>query len=84
MYNGNMLTVYTKVGCPWCDGVRDYLNKNDISFTEKNVSENEGYYREMFEKSEQTKAPTLDLDGKILPDAGVDEVKEFLKENKII
>lgn len=74
-----MLIIYTKEGCPWCDEVKVYLNKRGIEFEEKEVLANPEYFKEMVDKSGQEKAPTLDLDGKILPDAGVEEVEEFLK-----
>jgi len=79
-----MIILYTKTGCPWCDNVRDYLLGKGIPFQERNVNQNQEYFNEMLEKSDQTKAPTLDLNGEILADAGVEEVENFLNIHKII
>jgi glutaredoxin 3 len=79
-----MMIIYTKTGCPWCEDVLEYLNENNIKYEERNVISNPVYFKELFSKSGQGKCPTLDLDGKILPDAGVEEVRTFLVENKII
>ena len=40
--------------------------------------------KEMIDKSEQSLAPTLDIDGEILADAGADEVEVYLKEKGVI
>jgi glutaredoxin 3 len=79
-----MLIIYTKTGCPWCIEALQYLNEIDISFEERNVSTNEDFYKELLEKTNQQKCPTLDLNGKILPDAGKEEIEIFLKENKLV
>lgn len=78
------LIVYTKTSCPWCIDVVDFLNDQDIAFEERNVTNSAEYMQEMLDKSGQSKAPTLDLDGDILADAGKEEVEEFLKEKEII
>ncbi len=79
-----MLILYTKTVCPWCIEVRDFLLENKVVFEERNVVEDPLFMEEMISKSNQTKAPTLDLDGKILADAGEDEVREFLKIEGVI
>jgi glutaredoxin 3 len=79
-----MLILYTKNGCPWCDEVRDFLMENKIHFEEREVRLNEEYFKEMMDKSGQTKAPTIDLDGEIFSDLGKEEVEEILKDKGII
>ena len=72
--------MYTKTGCPWCDGVRDLLNEKGIKFEEREVLSNTKYYQELVEKSGQTLTPTLDIDGEIIADSDKDEVSEYLKK----
>lgn len=72
------IIVYTKTGCPWCDSMRDFLNQNKIIFEEKNVTNNPHFFEEMKLKSGQDKAPTLDIDGKIFADVGVEDVRDFI------
>lgn len=78
------LIVYTKTGCPWCSDVLDFLDEHSIQFDERDVSDRQEYMQELVDKSGQDKAPTLDLDGEILADAGREEVEQFLKSKGVI
>ena len=78
------LVVYTKLGCPWCRAVVDFLNEKKVAFEEREVRGNKEWFNEMVAKSGQEKAPTVDLDGEILADTDVEAVERFLKEKKII
>lgn len=71
--------VYLKTNCPWARAVTDLLNERGIAFEERDVTTNSEFAREVEEKSGQCKSPTLDIDGKILPDAGVENVEEYLE-----
>lgn len=70
-------TVYTKTGCPWCKEMIDFLNKNGVKYEEKNVSTNPDFLEQLVNISGQEKAPTLNIDGKIVADAGVEDVKDL-------
>lgn len=72
------IVLYTKNGCPWCRGVLDLLKSNNIPFEEREVTTNKEYFDEMIKKSNQTKTPTLDIDGYILADSDKDQVREYL------
>lgn len=72
------IIVYTKTGCPWCIDLTEYLNEKGISFEERNVIENESYFVEMQAKSGQTKAPVVDIDGKIIADTDKEEIEREL------
>jgi len=74
------LIIYTKTGCPWCIAVTDYLEEEGITFEERNVIENPEYFTEMEQKSGQTKAPTIELNGVVYGDSDVDELKRLLSE----
>ncbi|PIQ68012.1 MAG: NrdH-redoxin [Candidatus Taylorbacteria bacterium CG11_big_fil_rev_8_21_14_0_20_46_11] len=78
------LIVYTKTGCPWCRDVLAFLKEKNIQFEEREVRGNVAYFDELRKKSGQEKTPTLDLDGDICADAGVEEVAVFLKEKKVL
>jgi len=43
------VVVYTSDSCNYCDRVLNYLNEWDVDFTEKNISQNDAYYKEMKE-----------------------------------
>ncbi len=77
------ITVYRKSGCPWAAAVLAFLNTLDLSYEIKNISMDEDYAREVEEKSGQSKSPTLEIDGLIIPDASVEDVAEVLEEKGI-
>ncbi|MBL9132920.1 MAG: glutaredoxin family protein [Verrucomicrobiaceae bacterium] len=71
--------LYVKTGCPWCDEVLDYLEAKNIPFTQITVSGNREAMQQMIDLSGQSKAPTMDWDGEVLADFGVDELVPFLR-----
>jgi glutaredoxin 3 len=76
--------VYIKIGCPWCDDVIEYLGGKRIAYRQVVVSGNREAMQEMVDLSGQSKAPTLDWDGEILADFGIDELIPFLKTKGIV
>jgi glutaredoxin len=78
------LIVYTKLGCPWCHSVIDFLRERKVPFEEREVRGNPAYFDEMVKKSGQEKTPTLDLDGEILADTDTDAVRTFLKQRGVL
>jgi len=70
--------LYVKNGCPYCSDAIAFLDEHGIAYTQKEVLSDPEAYEEMRRKSGQSKAPTLDWNGKILPDFGVEELKPFL------
>ena len=77
------IILYTKKGCPWCNDVRDLLNKKKVQYEEREVLSNKKFMEEMVAKSGQSKAPTLDIDGDILADSDTDQVVKYLKEKGV-
>lgn len=78
------IIVYTKSGCPWCNGVIQYLDNAGIEYEEREVTANPRYMEEMVKKSGQSKAPTLDIEGRILADSDKDQVDAYLKEKGLV
>jgi glutaredoxin len=78
------IILYVKTGCPWCKGVLDLFKSNNVSFEERNVTSNKAYFDEMVKKSGKSKAPTLDIDGEILGDSDVDQVKEYFAKKGVV
>jgi glutaredoxin 3 len=76
----NLPILYIKRGCPWCDEVIDYLDRKNIEVEIRVVSGDKLAMQEMIDLSGQTKAPTLDWNGTVLADFGVDELVPFLKQ----
>lgn len=85
LYNTPMKIIfYAKTGCPWCTEVAQFLLDHEFNFETRNVTTSENYMEEMIQKSGQTKAPTLDIDGEILADVGREEAEKYFKEKGYI
>ena len=72
-------TLYIKPGCPWCDDAIDYLDSKGIRYKTVVVSGDRAAMQAMLDLSGQTKAPTMEWDGEVLADFGVEELIPFLK-----
>ncbi len=78
------IIVYTKTGCAWSTRVMDYLKARNIPFEERNITMDLEYKKEIEEKSGRSKTPTVDIDGAIIPDAGVEDVAMVLAKTHLI
>ena len=58
--------LYVKEGCPWCEDAETELQKLGLKYERREVRSNPAYFKEMKEVSGQSKAPVLDIDGRIL------------------
>lgn len=76
--------LYIKPGCPWCDDVVAWLDQRKIEVETIVVSGNREAMAEMVSLSGQSKAPTLDWNGDVLADFGVEELVPFLKKRGVI
>jgi glutaredoxin 3 len=76
--------LYVKEGCPWCDEAEEFLQEKKIAFERIEVRSNQAAFDEMIELSGQTKTPTMDWEGEVLADFGVDELIPFLKKKGVL
>lgn len=75
--------LYVKPGCPWCVEAVSFLDEHGIGYLEKDVTTDIEARRELERKSGQTKAPTLDWQGDVLADFGLDELVPFLRRHNV-
>lgn len=73
------IILYTKTGCPWCEGVLTLFKEKNVEFTEKECRSNQANFDELVARSGQTLTPTIDVDGEILADSDADAIALFLK-----
>jgi len=71
--------LYVKEGCPWCEAAESELHKLGVKCERREVRSNATYFNEMKEISGQSKAPVLDINGRILADFGIEQLPAFLK-----
>ena len=74
--------LYVKTGCPWCVEVEQYLEKEEIDVRKVVVSGDREAMDEMKALSGQSKAPTMNWEGTVLADFGVEELVPFLEKMK--
>ncbi len=74
--------LYVKTGCPYCKAAMDYLDGNKIAYEKVDVREEPAKMQKLQDLSGQTKTPTLDWNGEVLADFGVEELEAFLAEHK--
>ncbi len=71
--------LYVKTGCAYCKAATDFLDGNKIGYEKIEVRGSDKAMKKLQEISGQTKTPTLDWDGDVLADFGVEELEEFLR-----
>jgi len=60
------VNVYTTPTCPWCAAVKQFLEEQNIEYTEYNVAEDPAKAEEMIQKSGQMGVPVIEIDGEIV------------------
>ncbi|MDP9005076.1 MAG: glutathione S-transferase N-terminal domain-containing protein [Verrucomicrobiota bacterium] len=74
--------LYVKKGCPWCKEATDYLDQRKIDYTKIDVRDDATQMQKLKDISGQAKTPTLDWDGAVLANFGVEELERFLEKRK--
>ncbi|MYE37989.1 MAG: NrdH-redoxin [Candidatus Spechtbacteria bacterium SB0662_bin_43] len=61
-----MVTIYTTSSCHFCHEAKEFFQKNNVEYTEKNVETDEAARDEMLNKTHQMGVPVIDIDGTII------------------
>lgn len=72
--------LFIKPGCPWCDEAIEWLDQRGVAYELLDVIRSADARREMRELTDQTRAPSIDVDGHILADFGADELEEWWRQ----
>ena len=67
------VTVYMTSTCPWCDRVKDYLNKNGVAYNEKDVGKDYEAAMEMIKRSGQQGVPVVTTEKDVI--VGFDQTR---------
>jgi glutaredoxin len=78
------ITAWLKTYCGWSNGVRAVLKKYGLEYEEKDIIKNPAFRWEMEQKSGQDKQPTLEINGKMLPDVSGEELEAWMLQNGIV
>jgi glutaredoxin len=71
--------LYIKQGCPWCIEAEEELDRLGVKYELREVRSHPAYFEEMKKLSGQTKAPVLQMDGRVLADFGIEQLPGFIK-----
>ncbi|MDE2214533.1 MAG: glutathione S-transferase N-terminal domain-containing protein [Candidatus Omnitrophica bacterium] len=74
------LTLYHFMACPYCQRVRDFLNKEGIVVPMKDIRENPAWRDELVAIGGKPQVPCLVIDGKALYESL--DIIEWVKKNK--
>jgi glutaredoxin len=77
----NTPTLYIKQGCPYCAAAMEFLDEHKIEYRQVDVRGNSDMMKKLHEVSGQDKTPTLDWDGDVLANFGVEELEPFVREH---
>ncbi|MEK7169265.1 MAG: glutaredoxin family protein [Patescibacteria group bacterium] len=59
------IIIYSTPSCVYCKMLKEFLNKNSVSYENKDVSSDLAAREEMIHKSHQMGVPVTDIDGEI-------------------
>lgn len=59
------VTVYSTPTCPYCKQAKEFMDENDVKYTDIDVSSDQDKAQEMIKKSGQMGVPVIDIDGDI-------------------
>lgn len=73
------VTVYSTPTCSWCNTLKAWLRKNNIPFTDVDVSRDEHAARELVRRTGQQGVPQTDINGQIVVGFNQQRLKELLE-----
>lgn len=75
------VTVYSTPTCSWCNTLKAWLQKNNIRYTDIDISRNEKAAEELVRRSGQQGVPQTDINGQIVVGFNQPMLKELLGIN---
>ncbi len=73
------ITIYSTPWCVYCKMAKEFFEKNNIPFVEKDVAEDDAARDDMIKKSGQMGVPVIDIDGTIIVGFNKPQIVELLK-----
>jgi monothiol glutaredoxin len=72
------IRLFIKPGCPWCIDAVEWFDARGWSYERLDVTRDEAARQEMLDLTGQTKAPSAEIDGHVLPDFDTGQLERFL------
>ncbi len=73
------VTVYSTPTCSWCTTLKNWLRKNNIPYSDVDVSRDERAAQELVQRSGQQGVPQTDINGQIVVGFDQQKLKELLE-----
>ncbi len=73
------VTVYSTPSCSWCNTLKTWLRKNNINFSDIDVSRDQRAAEDMVRKSGQQGVPQTDINGQVVVGFNQQRLKELLE-----
>lgn len=77
------ITIYSADWCGFCHAVKQYLDRKEIKYVEKNIEADQAFAKESYEKSGQLGIPVLDIAGDIIVGFDRPKIDKALHDHKI-
>jgi len=75
----NQVTVYSTNTCPYCDMMKNFLQQNQISYTEVNVQQDQPAAQKLVETTGQMGVPQTNINGQWVLGFDPERVLELVK-----
>ena len=77
------VTIYSAAWCAFCHAAKEYLDKRDVAYTDKDIDSSLDLAREAVDKSGQTGIPVIDIGGTIIVGFDRPKIDAALKAHKL-
>lgn len=75
----NQVTVFSTNTCPYCDMMKNFLQQNQISYTEVNVQQDQAAAQKLVETTGQMGVPQTNINGQWVLGFDPERVLELVK-----
>ena len=72
------ITIYTTPTCQFCKAAKELFTKHEVSYEEKDVTEDAEARTAMIQKSGQLGVPVIDIDGQVVIGYNEDRLLELI------
>ncbi len=73
------VTIYSTPACSWCNTLKAWLRKNNVPFTDVDVSRDEKAAQDLVRRTGQQGVPQTDINGQIVVGFNQNRLKELLE-----
>jgi glutaredoxin 3 len=76
--------IYTTPACKWCKMLKEYLDKNNVSYQNFDVSRDKYSALEMIKLSGQSAVPVIDINNNIIVGFDKEQLDKLLLNQQIV